>query len=264
MEARWTSDSGKDKYPGNCTIAKEGRFPNEDVKASETALLFGTLKQWNPLFGTSTRTHKRSLDPKTSQLDEQRLHRKHVAFTKLCLRMWRSTSWGPNGSHLIITNKPGHVCHISLWQEEMDGGPRHSTQLPLAGFLPGVGYLEKEISTLATVGSIKRSWPLNLRSPCLKPTSSKRMRIFILQQCGGLQAYEDLPPGDIGQQRANNWPAPGWLNGWASAFSSGRDPGVLGSSPPSGSLQGACFSLCLCLFLSLSVSHEWIKKQKGQ
>ena len=51
--------------------------------------------------------------------------------------------------------------------------------------------------------------------------------------------------------------APGWLSGWASAFGSGHDPGVLGSSPTLGSLCGACFCLCLCLcpFLCLS----WIK-----
>ena len=49
---------------------------------------------------------------------------------------------------------------------------------------------------------------------------------------------------------------PGWLSGWVSAFSSGRDPGVLGSSPTSGSLQGTCFSLCLCLCFFLCVSHE--------
>ncbi|XP_077720726.1 cotranscriptional regulator ARB2A isoform X19 [Canis aureus] len=47
---------------------------------------------------------------------------------------------------------------------------------------------------------------------------------------------------------------PGWLSGLASAFCPGRDPGVLGSSPTSGSLHGACFSLCLYLCLSLSVS----------
>ena len=39
--------------------------------------------------------------------------------------------------------------------------------------------------------------------------------------------------------------------GWASAFSSGHYPGVLGSSPTSGSSQGACFSFCLYLCLSL-------------
>ena len=33
-----------------------------------------------------------------------------------------------------------------------------------------------------------------------------------------------------------------------SAFCSGHDPGVLGSSPTLGSLRGACLSLC--------VSHE--------
>ena len=41
--------------------------------------------------------------------------------------------------------------------------------------------------------------------------------------------------------------APGWLSGRASAFGTRHDPGVLGSSPMSGSPQGACFSLCLCL-----------------
>ena len=54
------------------------------------------------------------------------------------------------------------------------------------------------------------------------------------------------------------WWEPGWLSGWASAFGSGRDPTVLGSSPTLGSLGGSCFSLrlCLCLPLSLCVSHE--------
>ena len=46
------------------------------------------------------------------------------------------------------------------------------------------------------------------------------------------------------------------ISGWASAFGSGCDPGVLGSSPASGYTQGACFSLCLCLCLSVCVSHE--------
>ena len=53
---------------------------------------------------------------------------------------------------------------------------------------------------------------------------------------------------------------PGWLSGWASAFSSGCDPRVLGLSPKSGSLERACFSLRLCFFLSLCVSHEQINK----
>ena len=41
---------------------------------------------------------------------------------------------------------------------------------------------------------------------------------------------------------------------------SGRDPGVLGSSPASGSLWGACLSLGLCLCLYLCVSYEYINK----
>ena len=50
--------------------------------------------------------------------------------------------------------------------------------------------------------------------------------------------------------------APGWLSGWASPFGSGHNSGVWGLSPTSGSLQGACFSLCLCLYLTLCVFHE--------
>ena len=49
---------------------------------------------------------------------------------------------------------------------------------------------------------------------------------------------------------------PGWLSSWASAFNSGCDLGVPGSSPISASLHGACFSFCLCLCPSLYVSHE--------
>ena len=47
----------------------------------------------------------------------------------------------------------------------------------------------------------------------------------------------------------------GGSSGWASAFGSGCDPGVLGSSPTSGSLRGACFFLCLCLCFFLCVFH---------
>ena len=45
-----------------------------------------------------------------------------------------------------------------------------------------------------------------------------------------------------------------WLSGLAPDFSPGCDPGVPGSSPKWGSLYGACFSLLLCLGLSLAVS----------
>ena len=53
---------------------------------------------------------------------------------------------------------------------------------------------------------------------------------------------------------------PGGLSGWASAFGSGHDPGVLGSSPSSGSLQGGAASPSACASASLCVSHEWINK----
>ena len=52
------------------------------------------------------------------------------------------------------------------------------------------------------------------------------------------------------------WVAP-W---WASAFGSGCNPRVLGSSPISGLLQGACFSLCLCLPPSCSLSNKRLNK----
>ena len=49
-----------------------------------------------------------------------------------------------------------------------------------------------------------------------------------------------------------------WVPQWfsAPAFGPGCDPRALGSNPTSGSLHGACFSLCLCFchFLSLSLS----------
>ena len=44
--------------------------------------------------------------------------------------------------------------------------------------------------------------------------------------------------------------APGWHSGWASAFGPGRDPGVMGSSPSSGS---SAMSLLLPLPLPLLV-----------
>ena len=47
-----------------------------------------------------------------------------------------------------------------------------------------------------------------------------------------------------------------------SVFGSGHDPGDPGSSPASGFLHGACFSLCLCLCPSVCVSHEFKKKKK--
>ena len=58
----------------------------------------------------------------------------------------------------------------------------------------------------------------------------------------------------------NGWfGSPGWFNGWASFFSSGHDPGVLGSSPASAPCRkpaspSACVSpsLCVCLL--------WINK----
>ena len=48
-------------------------------------------------------------------------------------------------------------------------------------------------------------------------------------------------------------------------FSSGRDTGVLGSSPTSGSLHGNCFSLCLylCPPLSVSLMNKLIKSFKN-
>ena len=57
-------------------------------------------------------------------------------------------------------------------------------------------------------------------------------------------------------QKTPNWGTPGWLSGWASAFSSGCDPAVPGWSPTSGSPEGACL-LCLCLCLSLSLMNKF-------
>ena len=47
---------------------------------------------------------------------------------------------------------------------------------------------------------------------------------------------------------------------FSTAFGLGCDPGDPGSSPMSGSLRGACFSLCLCFCLSLSLSLSLMNK----
>ena len=49
---------------------------------------------------------------------------------------------------------------------------------------------------------------------------------------------------------------PGGLSQSSICLQSGHDPGVLGSSPASGSLHGACFSLSLGLCLSLSLMNK--------
>ena len=53
---------------------------------------------------------------------------------------------------------------------------------------------------------------------------------------------------------------PGWLSGLGPAFSPGCNPRVPGSSPASGSLHGACFSLCLCPCLSFNLCLSRINK----
>ena len=45
-----------------------------------------------------------------------------------------------------------------------------------------------------------------------------------------------------------------WVAQWLSTVGSGHDPEVLGLSPTSGSLQGTCYSLCLCLSLYLHLT----------
>ena len=66
-------------------------------------------------------------------------------------------------------------------------------------------------------------------SPCLQLNGSSSKSSQVQNSCRG---------------------SPGWLSGCASAFGSGSDPRVLGSSPTSGSLQGAYLSFCLGLCLS--------------
>ena len=51
-----------------------------------------------------------------------------------------------------------------------------------------------------------------------------------------------------------DWGTLGWLSGWASTFSSGRDPGVLGLSPVSGS------SASPSAHVSASLSVSFMKK----
>ena len=56
---------------------------------------------------------------------------------------------------------------------------------------------------------------------------------------------------------------PRWCSGLAPPAAQGVILETLGSSPTSGSLHGACFSLCLCLCLSFSLCVSMNKKIKS-
>ena len=53
----------------------------------------------------------------------------------------------------------------------------------------------------------------------------------------------------------------GWLNGLAPAFSPGLDPGVMGSSPTSGSLWSLLLLLSLCVSLMDKINFKKILKK---
>ena len=63
-----------------------------------------------------------------------------------------------------------------------------------------------------------------------------------------LEQWPQLP-----HEKWYSWVAP-VVQLFSAACSPGPDPGVPGLSPKSGSLHGACFSLCLCLSFSVYVS----------
>ena len=65
---------------------------------------------------------------------------------------------------------------------------------------------------------------------------------------GKWEEYNMLKNSAFGAARVAQW--------FSAAFSPGHNSGVPGSSPVSGSLHGASFSLCLCLCPSVCVSHE--------
>lgn len=66
-----------------------------------------------------------------------------------------------------------------------------------------------------------------------------------------------IPLLDIYLKNTKTQDASGWLSGWASAFGSGHDPRVQGSSPALGFLWGSCFSLCLCSAFSESPINKY-------
>ena len=63
--------------------------------------------------------------------------------------------------------------------------------------------------------------------------------------------------------RKTDMGTPEWLSGWASAFCSGHDPGVLGSSPISCSPCGWGASPSACVSAPLSLYLSWIKGIKS-
>ena len=99
-----------------------------------------------------------------------------------------------------------------------------------------------------------------LQDAHLRPIDTSRLKVRgwkIIYHANGQQKKAGGPilisdKLDVKPNTGDTW----WLSGWAYAFGSGRDPGVQGLSPISGSPQGARFSLCLCLYLPLCVTHE--------
>ena len=106
--------------------------------------------------------------------------------------------------------------------------------------------------------------PMGSRFHCLppgSPASSSALptgRPASLLPSSGFLLFLGLSKTSFKVGSGDTWVAQ-WLR---SAFSSGHDPGVLGSSPASGSLHGACFSLSLCLCFCLSVSLMKLKKKE--
>ena len=118
------------------------------------------------------------------------------------------------------------VCRARCWREESWGEKKKE------------GGRERERERMHMLRSSVDNPSLILSWPC----------VWILTSVCRWESY--LSPGKQSPKRNRQGRSLGGLSSWAPAFGPGHDPGDLGSSPTSGSLQGACFSLCLCLRLS--------------
>ena len=152
-----------------------------------------------------------------------------------------------------------HSLHIRKWHLYSPGTQDHrgmiwelirTTESRVPGCLSGLNVCLSSGHDPRVLGSSPTSSSLiseESASPSAPPPAPALSPSLLLRRSpGDSHAFKNLGSG-----------MPGWFSGWASAFSSGHDPGVPGSSPPSGSLWGVFFSLCLCLWL---LCLSWINK----
>ena len=158
-------------------------------------------------------------------------------------------------------------CHTVAEADEIfveDGGKREAGKVgwkyTVRAQMPGKVVMILHCRQWETMENIWDKWPKKLTVVAVWEKHAGQGSFKVMSQTNARDLARGRKRGP--EIKDTEKGAPGWLSNWASAFSSGRDPGVLGSSPTSGSLHGACFSLCLCVRLSWINKNKILKKKK--